>query len=105
MDNTTTLSQSVTKSDKKLSAWAAFWTNLETDRYGYGAVILIGVFCFSAIAMAFGGGEFFWKLVATAISSMALLVAYLVLLPLRAIANIAVVAIVVDLFFLALLLF
>jgi hypothetical protein len=104
MNSTSTITQSRT-SERKLSAWAQFWTNLEHDRLGYGTCIGLLIFCTGAITMAFGGGDFFWRLVATVLSSMALLVSFLVLAPLRVVANIGLLALVVNIIFIVTLFF
>lgn len=85
-----------------MSAWAAFWTKLEFDRFGYGTALMLLVFCTGALTMAFGGGEYLWRLIITAVSSMALLVGFLVLLPLRALANITLVALTVNIVYVVL---
>ena len=76
-----------------------FWDEMEFCRYGFGSLLVLWIICMGAITTGFGGFSFTVRLICTINTSMAVLICFLGLLPMKWLFGLSALALLVDIVF------
>lgn len=97
--DTIAINETAVAKEEKAHVESDFWTNLEFNRYGYGSALVLAVVCLSGLTAGFGGLDFLTRVIVGITGTMAVVISFMAVMPMKWIVRMCVLAIVVDLFF------